>query len=60
LVNEARQFLLLFVVPYVGAFAQAVKPAEELGYTVVNHDNIRWPSPESVLKDSAAPTMKRD
>jgi hypothetical protein len=54
-------FLLLFVVAYVGAFAHAIKPVEELGYTVVNHDRVRWPSPESALRGTCAPpTMKRD
>jgi hypothetical protein len=53
-------FLLLFVVAYVGAFAQAIKPVEELGYTVVNHDRVRWSSPESALMDLRSPTMKRD
>jgi hypothetical protein len=50
-----KLFLLLFVVAYAGAFAQAIKPVEELGYTVVNHDRVRWPSPESALKDLRSP-----
>jgi len=46
-----KLFLLLFAVICADAFAQTIKPVEDLGYTVVNRDHVLWPSPESVLTD---------
>jgi hypothetical protein len=55
-----KLFMFLLVLVCAGAFAQAPKSSlESIDNTVINHEHIAWPSPESVLDDLRSPNDEK-